>query len=382
MVILKTDRKRLKIPSVIIALLLGVFTSCTSHYSPEIERALTLAGRNRGELEKVMKHYGENPEDSLKLRAAEFLIANMPDKYAKYHDAPWNDVATVHTRWSGLPDRSVATTAFHLGEPVIKRDVEHITAEYLIDNIELAFKVWREQPWGKDISFDVFCEEILPYRIGTEPLENWREKALALYNDIYDSFVADSALTVVEACARLNSALPEFKLDRDFPDMNFSQLIASARGPCEAMTALAVFVMRAFGIPVTRDFTPKWPDRKVGHIWNSLNAGKEGYISFMGTETGPGEPHQGTVLPKYKAFRRTFGKRVNIDAAPEDIPASLRYPYMRDVSSEYDDCVDVVVPRLFGEEKPTGYAYLAVRIGEDWSPMAWGTAGQSDLKFA
>jgi hypothetical protein len=51
-------------------------------YSPEINAVLFQAGDNRSQLEKVLKHYSRNPSDSLKLRAAEFLIANMPGKYS------------------------------------------------------------------------------------------------------------------------------------------------------------------------------------------------------------------------------------------------------------------------------------------------------------
>ncbi|MDR2009047.1 MAG: transglutaminase domain-containing protein, partial [Bacteroidales bacterium] len=50
-------------------------------YSPEINAVLFMAGNNRSQLEKVLKHYGKNPADSLKLKAAEFLIINMPGKY-------------------------------------------------------------------------------------------------------------------------------------------------------------------------------------------------------------------------------------------------------------------------------------------------------------
>lgn len=38
-----------------------------------------LPGDNRGELEKVLEHYGQEPE---KLEAARFLIRNMPHWYA------------------------------------------------------------------------------------------------------------------------------------------------------------------------------------------------------------------------------------------------------------------------------------------------------------
>ncbi len=63
--------KKIIIPFIILALL-----SC-SHYPPGVEETLSQAGKNRGELEKVLRHYRESPEDSLKYRAACFLIDNM-----------------------------------------------------------------------------------------------------------------------------------------------------------------------------------------------------------------------------------------------------------------------------------------------------------------
>lgn len=41
-------------------------------------------------------------------------------------------------------------------------DAKVITATYLIENIDYSFKVWEQRPWGKYISFDDFCEFLLP----------------------------------------------------------------------------------------------------------------------------------------------------------------------------------------------------------------------------
>jgi hypothetical protein len=131
--------------------------SCSENYSPAIEAVLKQAGDNRVELENVLKHYSKNPADSLKLRAAEFLILNMPGKYSKYYDAPWNDVATVLLRWTSSSDKQRVLDTYSLGEPTVHDDVKYITAGYLINNIDLAFEVWQKRPWGKHISFDVFC---------------------------------------------------------------------------------------------------------------------------------------------------------------------------------------------------------------------------------
>ena len=54
--------------------------------SGKLERALRAAGNNRPELEKVLAHYAAQPEDSLKWRAACFLIENMPGHYTVESD--------------------------------------------------------------------------------------------------------------------------------------------------------------------------------------------------------------------------------------------------------------------------------------------------------
>lgn len=43
-----------------------------------------------------------------------------------------------------------------LGEPEKKHDIREVDSAYLCNNIEWAFKVWREQPWGKNVSFETF----------------------------------------------------------------------------------------------------------------------------------------------------------------------------------------------------------------------------------
>ena len=56
---------------------LFLFFSCQSYEEKQLEKVLALSGDNRSELEKVLNHYEENEADSLKLKAAKFLIINM-----------------------------------------------------------------------------------------------------------------------------------------------------------------------------------------------------------------------------------------------------------------------------------------------------------------
>lgn len=62
----------------IVAAVGTVAGGCVSRFGGKVERALVLAGANRLQLEQALEHFSRNPADSLRLRACEFLIANMP----------------------------------------------------------------------------------------------------------------------------------------------------------------------------------------------------------------------------------------------------------------------------------------------------------------
>ncbi|MDR1097420.1 MAG: discoidin domain-containing protein [Tannerella sp.] len=352
--------------------------SCT-RFSPEIEAVLQQAGNNRSELAQVLKHYGRDPADSLKLRAAEFLIVNMPGKYSEYYDAPWENVATACLRWSSSSDQQLIVDTYHLGEPVRRDDVKYITAGYLIDNIDLAFRVWEEQPWGKHIPFDLFCEEILPYRISTEPLENWRERALASFADLNRSF-KEQPVSAVEACSKVNSLLPRFRMDKDFPVMSYSQMMTSSRGPCESMAALAAFTMRALGIPVTVDFTPQWSNKNTGHTWNSVSDSTGKHISFMGAQSNPGKSHQGVTWNKSKVYRHTFARQQN--GMEDNILPEWLNAYITDVSSEYKGFIDVDIDVRVRPEGHTGHVYLTAMGEAAWNPVGCGQTDSQKITFS
>ena len=43
-------------------------------------------------------------------------------------------------------------------------DCSIITADYLIQNINIAFEDWQRGNWAKGITFNEFCEYLLPYK--------------------------------------------------------------------------------------------------------------------------------------------------------------------------------------------------------------------------
>jgi hypothetical protein len=358
-----------------------LFFSCSEKYTPEIENVLKQAGENRSQLEKVLKHYAQKPVDSLKLRAAEFLIMNMPDKYSIEYGVPFENLMAYCIRINGIESQQSVNEAYGLMEPVIKEDVKYITGNYLINNIELAFKVWKEQPWGKDVPFDVFCEEILPYRVANEPLENWREKILACFAKLNSSFKTQPDITTVEACTQVNSHLPPFRLSPNIPDMNYSMLMTTRTGMCDEMAILAIFTMRALGIPVSKDYVLKWSNDNVGHSWNSVYVSVGNRLSFMGADSPRLQKDVYHHMPKSKIYRQTFAKHKHIKADSSDIPPDLHDRYMKDVTHEYlipdtllphIDDFKVEIPVKYQTSKNTGYVYLATKGKTTWNIIGWG----------
>jgi len=142
-----------------------------------LDKALDKAGDNRKELEKVLNRYNQTPKDSLKYKAAVFLIENMChhsyksslNQFAEAFDSianhPYNR-ERLHVFFALLDSISKKTKS-----PQIKifNDIESLSSEFIINNIELAFKAWYRIPKDKRASFDEFCNYILPYRSTDEP---------------------------------------------------------------------------------------------------------------------------------------------------------------------------------------------------------------------
>lgn len=124
----------------------------------------------------VLTHY-ETENNPLKEKAARFLLDNLFERYAiegdrynRYSDTIkryYLNADTLHKKLISVKNR-------YFSENIVK-DIDVLTPAYLIDNIDRAFAAWDKAGWKDQVSFDDFCEYILPYRIGNEPLENWRK---------------------------------------------------------------------------------------------------------------------------------------------------------------------------------------------------------------
>ena len=354
--------------------------ACTKQ-PDRLEESLHFAGANRVELEKVLNHYKIDPKDSLKYRAAVFLIENMPYYYALHNERLDQYRTALYS--TIVENNSYGTEAIKILENKYGKlqpdeykkvyDSHVITSFYLINNIEQAFHVWEHQPWAKQINFSDFCEQILPYRISCEPLENWREIYYNTFQPIIDSLLTDKN----DAVAAMNllydtivSKRWSFYQEIPLPYMGACNLLTNRVGNCTNRTELATCVMRSLGIPGGTDFILLYPNRGVaGHAWNFAVDTSGHCVPFSLYEERPGQ------LPRHerkrgKIYRKCFGLQLN--SLPliieKNIPPVFQNPFMRDVSSEYFLCNEICIPVKSTSDK---ILYLAIFDNQKWTPFTW-----------
>jgi hypothetical protein len=381
----------------LVVLTLTIFlVGCSqSRYPSEVAKTLKAAGDNRVELEKVLAHYSA-PEDSLKLQAAFFLIGNMEGHcYATYalRDTADADIDFDVLDYVNFEALLVAADSIEKerGEMDFQRgdktlDVETITSDFLIEQIDYAFRAWREKPWAQGFSFYEFCQYILPYRGSNEPLESWRRPFWKRYIDIADSMTNPS--DPIEAATLINDDIMSwFGFDPRFyyhpTDQGLSEMLANGVGRCEDMTNITIYAMRANGLAVTSDYTPHWANSGNNHAWNAIITPDSDVIPFMGAEANPG--HYGLANKLAKVYRKSFGQKkdnlVFLKRKQEKIPPWLGGKSYIDVTAHYVDVCDVTVALTAEIPDSVDIAYLCVFNSGEWKAIHWGHIESSTATF-
>lgn len=318
----------------------------------DLELALRLSDTNRTELEKVLKHYSSNPDDSLKLKAAEFLISNMIYHYSfggSYMDKHIKEVDSLYSHLSPL-HRSIAyNIPGRVGSLAHKLDVvfdlHTISSDFLISNIDDSFAIWNRMPDSRKLNFADFCEYILPYRYSTEPLISWKYRS-SHYDSIYYKGIGvdtDIAVASYYYVSKLQfDDLVDLKL---FSDVSLGDF----KPDCIDRAYCSVAINRLMGIPSAVDFIPHHSQGDARHYWEVVISNKyhSGFRSSY----------------KYDDYAKVYRKTYSINPVVEDeknyVPSFMRDPYIKDVTSLYTKTIDFEY-EFSSLPSNVRYGYLAV----------------------
>lgn len=353
----------------LLGVLFVVLAGCAG--SNRLEWALAFAGDNRQELEKVLVHYKDSGQ---KYEAACFLIENMP-YYFSYKgrelDSVKQKLAAAAVRGS-LDEQTIKDwPRFSLDQQDKVFDAHVVTADYLIENIDLAFAAWKGKPWARSLSFDDFCEWILPYRIGNEPLERWRQAYIDRYQVILDSVYRGTDPVV--AIDSLESVLSsdKFVYTTVFSPTRLGALFLLKHrvGYCRESTDVSAYLMRALGFPVAIDTYLYSPENKDGHQWNVLKDTTGLTVPFWYVDVRI-RRGQGDGRRKGKVYRLCYGlqeARLKGMYTCDEVPPVLKSPFLKDVTAEYfgeNETTVEIDSKLCGE-----YVYMGVFTTNGWTPI-------------
>ena len=374
----------------ILFLVLGVLLSCQSTDNRRLEKTLDLAQSNRGELEKVIQYYSQNEADSLKLKAARFLIMNMPGHYSfigrnyeNYCKAS-EKIIFSKTSTNKKVDKLNKLIRQYPAECFEKvEDCSIITADYLIENIDMAFEDWQRGNWAKGITFNEFCEYLLPYKCTeTQAFDNWRTVLRPIANDTLQDFEHNDLWnkTSYWAAEAINMKLHDTVIIHVRKNMDGHYLYKVPfwcnipSNSCETRTTTALAILRSKGFPVSYDFILQWATNNNAHSWLSVLTDHNRRIPCEGGH----EPFLASVRPgecKGKVYRRTYSANpdlVLMNQHSSDIPLVFQDLFMKDVTDEYA-ATESPVFSVLSEKKESKekYAYLTIFNGVDWTPIGF-----------
>lgn len=317
-----------------------------SGYPEGVVQSLRLAGKNRKQWEKVLHHYRQDPSDSLKYRAACFLIDQM-----KWHVS-------------------------RIGGEVVA-DLQGLTGAFLTRHIDHAFARWQQSTYAGGLSFEQFLEYLLPYRaLPDYPVYDSGDRIAPFFNTLADPVSGG----LQELINRYFSIRETLRQQGRVPDPTASpalhELIGLPDNTCIPGSNAACLAFRACGIPAVVEYNHAYRSGIGCHYYGARldTAGRwERFDPYYGYREGE-LPLQ---LPSMNLFRSTFSAQSDspwfLRHPEEELPAGFSTPCIREVTASLYEVGSVTLPIDPGDiPNRLAYLYAFSPSGSGWVPATWG----------
>ena len=354
-----------------------------------LNRALQSAGSNRTELVAVLEHYRSVDKNPDKLRAAEFLIENMPAHYSyagneiyQYYDyaaqilsddslTPEQQrdslLAITDQKYRDLPNHTIP-------------DAQVIKADYLIDNIDKSYTQWTTCPWASQVAFDEYLEWMLPYKaVELQELDHWRDTLLAYFgtgleHPIKNDVEYNTTLGVADMIRNdANSRLHRYGLytRAGLPLLSAHLQVNQTFGNIPDYALTAVLAFRSTGIPAVLDETPVGSRYTAASKWFVILSDKGDELASewdLSTQIGWGFfPYERGP----KVYRNTYA--INKERQKYKEQAKYQYPFdlgKKDVTSKYFLTCDLSIPidKAVRKRLKDKYVYIASAVRSEEQP--------------
>lgn len=327
-------------------------------------------------LRDSLVEYYSSKNEPLKVKASNFLLDNISlhsGEYchwisadgapADFNELNYPDYISSKQKLSELTNKGMTykldTTA----------DINKINAKLLIDNIDLAFKAWKTNPWSSSYNYEIFAEYILPHRSTTEPVQNWRDDYKWFYDDVRAEHI--DTTDPIEVCKSLLHKNKSFTVNLSrkdpLPILGPNHILFRNEGSCHEIANLNIFASRSLGLATTFDFVPHWAASSNRHMWNTTIDANGRHLPYD-RDNFPFSTKKriGKVLRyTYSSQPEALANLIDSNMIPSDI---FRKKNIKDVTSEY---VEVGSINYSYHEISSDVAYLNVFNKGLWKMTDW-----------
>ncbi len=392
--------------TLLVILIVSIISSC-SNTPAELKESFKEAGGNKKELTKVIDYFGQNPEDSLKLEAAIFLIENMKwhtgffigkdeekglerlllqtkelaDSVLEFKKKNPNIRGNFSAYESGVKLKAFKTSIdFSLFEQIDKvysqSLLKLVEGEYLIDHINKSFAFWDRINQRKPMEFDTFKKVILPLQVANEPIFTNTQIFDSLYYHTFfngNHYTEDQRDSIVLG---INQYFTWYRSPVDKPlDVGLFGFFLGTKNSCFQNTSSAVALFRNLGLECYMDFIPTWLDSNNGgakHYWCNLNKDGAHQLLFDAYSVGDGYILKDRCVGK--VYRTTFEANIEspifLKKPSEEVPSLYNNPCFVDVTDLYVKTFDIQVPVT--QKQNNSLLYFCVFSNGEWSPLHFG----------
>jgi hypothetical protein len=203
-----------------------------------------------------------DPMPSIVLPLLFFLVGPFDAQF----DAAGKNRSEIHHALSEVPPDQIAGMEWLITH-MPKADLKTLSAEFLLTNCDLAYEAWKNAPWSKEISEEMFFDTILPYASVNERRDDWREN----FREKFSEVVKD-AKTPSEATVLLNQQIYDmvgviYSTDRPKADQSPYESIEAGMASCTGLSILLIDACRSAGVPARFVGTALWYNDTGNHTW-------------------------------------------------------------------------------------------------------------------
>ena len=149
--------------------------------------------------------------------------------------------------------------------PAADRDA--LSAEFLTENLNLAFQARSEFPWAAAVPDELFWNDVLPYAVFDESRDPWRPELHRLAGEL-----VKQSRTASEAAQTLNRELfnrvqVHYNTGRKRPNQSLRESCTLGKATCTGLSIILIEACRAVGIPARAVGTPLWANERGNHTW-------------------------------------------------------------------------------------------------------------------